>query len=166
MDWSKNMQEFTTKRNHKVDDYIQKATRIAVDFCKENNIDTLVCGYNDGWKQKSDMGKVSNQKFIAIPHLSTIRRLAYKCEDDAIKFIQIEESYTSGTSFLDEEEPVKENYNKSRRIHRGLFKPNKGDFINADVNGSYQIMKKAFPDAFVNGIEGAGSHPVVVNIPL
>ena len=77
-----------------------------------------------------------------------------------------EESFTSGTSFLDGEEPIKENYNKERRIYRGLFQSEKGEYINADVNGSYQIMKKVFPKAFANGIVDAGSHPVVVNIPL
>ena len=77
-----------------------------------------------------------------------------------------DESYTSGTSFLDEEDPIKENYNKERRIYRGLFQSEKGEYINADVNGSYQIMKKVFPNIFMNGIEDAGSHPVVVNIPL
>ena len=77
-----------------------------------------------------------------------------------------EESFTSGTSFLDGEEPIRENYDKSRRVHRGLFVTKKGEEINADVNGSYQIMKKAFPNAFADGIVGAGSHPIVVNIPL
>ena len=77
-----------------------------------------------------------------------------------------EESYTSGTSFLDGEEPIEKNYNKDRRIYRGLFQSEKGEYINADVNGSYQIMKKVFPKAFANGIVDAGSHPVVVNIPL
>ena len=77
-----------------------------------------------------------------------------------------EESFTSGTSFLDEEEPIKENYDKSRRIYRGLFVTKEGEEINADVNGSYQIMKKAFPNAFANGIVGVGLHPTVVNIPL
>ena len=76
------------------------------------------------------------------------------------------ESYTSGTSFLDGEEPIEKNYNKDRRIHRGLFQSEKGEYINADVNGSYQIMKKAFPNAFANGIVGVGLHPTVVNIPL
>ena len=76
-----------------------------------------------------------------------------------------DESYTSGTSYLDDETPTKENYNKDRRIQRGLFQA-KNMLINADVNGSYQIMKKVFPKAFANGIEDAGSHPVVVNIPL
>ena len=79
-----------------------------------------------------------------------------------------EESFTSGTSFLDGEDPVKENYDKSRRVHRGLFVTKKGEEINADVNGSYQIMKKAFPNVklFADGIVDVGLHPSVVNIPL
>lgn len=165
-DWSKEMQRFTTKRNNKVDDYIQKATKMVIDFCKENNIDTLVCGYNTGWKQESDMGKRVNQKFVDIPHASIVWRLNYKCETAGILFKTPEESFTSGTSFLDGEEPIKENYDKSRRVHRGLFVSNNGTKINADVNGSYQITKKAFPNAYSNGIVGVGLHPTVVNIPL
>lgn len=165
-DWSNEMQRFTTKRNNKVDDYIQKSTKMIIDFCIDNNIDTLVCGYNSGWKQEADMSKKVNQKFIGIPHLSILQRLAYKCENVGIIFIDIEESYTSGTSFLDEELPIKENYDKSRRVHRGLFVSNNGEYINADVNGSYQIMKKVFPNAYVNGIEGVGLHPTVANLPL
>lgn len=165
-DWSNEMQRFTTKRNNQVDDYIQKSTKMVVDFCKSNDIDTLVCGYNSGWKQETDMGKRVNQKFVFIPYLSIVQRLEYKCENEGIKFIKTNESYTSGTSFLDGEEPIEKNYNKDRRIYRGLFQSEKGGYINADVNGSYQIMKKAFPKAFANGIVNAGSHPVVVNIPL
>lgn len=165
-DWSNEMQRFTTKRNNKVNDYIQKATKMVIDFCKNNNIDTLVCGYNSGWKQETNMGKSVNQKFVSIPYLSIIQRLEYKCENARIKFIKTDESYTSGTSFLDDEKPIKNNYDKSRRVYRGLFQSNKGEYINADVNGSYQIMKKVFPNIFMNGIVGAGSHPVVVNIPL
>ena len=165
-DWSKEMQRFTIKRNNKVDDYIQKATKMVIDFCKENNIDTLVCGYNSGWKQESDMNKKTNQKFISIPHESIVYRLKYKCENEGIVFKTPEESSTSGTSFLDGEEPIKENYDKSRRVHRGLFVSNNGTKINADVNGSYQITKKVFPNAYSNGIVGVGLHPTVVNIPL
>lgn len=165
-DWSRSIQSFVTKRNNKVDDYIQNATKMVIDFCLENNIDTLVCGYNSGWKQETEMGKKNNQKFVDIPYLSIINRLSYKCENVGIKFICTEESYTSGTSFLDDELPIKDNYDKSRRIYRGLFITKKGELINADVNGSYQIMKKVFPNAFSDGIEGVGLHPVVVNIPL
>ncbi len=56
----------------------------------------------------------------------------------------VEESYTSGTSFLDGEAPTKDRYDKSRRVHRGLFQANDGRKINADVNGAYQIMQSAF----------------------
>ena len=41
-----------------------------------------------------------------------------------------------------------------------------GKLINADVNGSLQILKKVFPDAFSDGIEGVALHPVVVNTYL
>ena len=164
--FSNEMARFTNKRNNKVDDYIQRATRLVVDFCKRNNIDTLVCGYNTGWKHGLDMNKNTNQKFFCIPYSSILWRLSYKCENEGIRFVQQEESYTSGTSFLDGETPSQENYNKSRRVHRGLFVTEKGEKINADVNGSYQILKKAFPNSFENGIVGVDLHPVVVNIPL
>ncbi len=126
----------------------------------------VVCGYNAGWKQESNLGRQTNQKFVGIPYLSIVERLAYKCENEGIRFITTEESYTSGTSFLDGELPVKENYDKSRRVHRGLFKANNGKIINADVNGSYQIMKKVFPNTFSNGIVGVGLHPSVANVLL
>lgn len=163
-DWSKEMQRFTTKRNNKVEDYIHKATKKVIDFCLENNIDTLICGYNLGWKQESDMSKKVNQKFVSIPHQSIVQRLEYKCESAGILFKITEESYTSGTSFLDEESPIRENYNKERRVHRGLFVSEKGVEINADVNGSYQIMKKVFPNAFANGVVDVGLHPVIINV--
>jgi len=123
-----------------------------------------VCGYNAGWKQDSDMGKKVNQKFVTIPFDMFVSQLKYKCENVGIRFIQTEESYTSGTSFLDNETPVKSNYDKSRRICRGMFQSNNGTLINSDVNGSYQIMKKVFPNAFANGIEGVGCHPTAIKI--
>ena len=81
---------------------------------------------------------------------------------NGIKCIETEEGYTSGTSFLDNEEPTKENYDKKRRVYRGLFVSKSGKTINADVNGAYQIMKKVVPDAFSEGIEGVGLHPKIL----
>lgn len=162
--YSKRIQSLTTKRNSKIDDYIHKASKYLVDWCVDNNIDTLVCGHNDGWKQESDIGKINNQNFVSIPHSSLMQKIKYKCEDKGIKYIEVDEGYTSGTSFLDGEEPVKENYDKSRRVTRGLFVSNEGVEINADVNGSYQIIKKAFPEAFADGIQDVGLHPVIINL--
>ncbi|MDD4624690.1 MAG: transposase [Bacilli bacterium] len=158
------IQKLTNKRNNKVKDWIHKASKITIDYCLENNIDTLICGYNTRWKQESEMSKKVNQEFVGIPYNMYIKQLEYKSENVGIRFISNEESYTSGTSFLDDEQPIKENYNKKRRIYRGLFRSNTGKLINADVNGSYQIMKKVFPNTFSNGIEGAGLHPLIMKI--
>ena len=80
-----------------------------------------------------------------------------------INFIETEESYTSGTSFLDSELPIKENYNKKRRVKRGLFKSNDGILINSDVNGALQIIKKVFPNVFAKGIKGCLT-PKIINV--
>ena len=85
----------------------------------------------------------------------------YKAKEEGITVILTEESYTSGTSFLDNEEPVKENYDKSRRICRGLFKALNETWMNADVNGVYQIMKKVVP---VLRDRGCVLHPSVVSL--
>lgn len=163
-DWSNKLDILNNKRYRKIQDYMHKASRLIISWCTENNIDTLVVGKNDGWKQKVDLGKKTNQKFVQIPHSQFVKKLEYKCQDAEIKLILAEESYTSGTSFLDNELPDKENYNKSRRVKRGLFKSDEGILINADVNGSYQIMKKVFPKAFADGIEGVGLHPVRISV--
>jgi putative transposase len=50
-----------------------------------------------------------------------------------------------------------------KRISRGLFKTSKGRLLNADVNGAYNIMKKAFPNAIsVDGIEAFGLMPQII----
>ena len=84
--------------------------------------------------------------------------------------IEIEESYTSVASFLDlDEMPV---YGEEcegeklkfsgKRIKRGLYRSSSGKMINADVNASYNILRKAFPNAFVEGIERCVVHPRLV----
>jgi len=162
--WSKRLQKLTDKRHNRIKTWMHKVSKYIVDYCILYSIDTLVCGYNAGWKQNSDMGTKTNQKFECIPYLMFIQQLAYKCENNGIKFIQVEEDYTSGSSFLDGEYPCKKNYDKSRRICRGLFQSNKGVMINADVNGSYNIMVKAIPNAFTNGIVDVGCHPTAIKV--
>lgn len=162
--WSNKLQQLTDKRNNKIDDYIHKSSKKIVDWCIENEIDTIIIGKNKNWKQEVNIGKINNQNFTQIPMASFIHKIKYKAENIGIKVVETEESYTSGTSFLDGELPIKENYNKSRRVTRGLFKSNGGELINADLNGAYQIIKKAFPNAFADGIEGVGLHPVRINI--
>lgn len=161
-DWSNKLQKLTDKRYEMIKYQMHCISKYVVDWCVLYGIDTLIVGHNDEWKQN----KQGMQNFTYIPYELFIQMLAYKCENNGIRFIENEEAYTSGTSFLDNEDPVKENYNKERRVHRGLFIADCGKKINADVNGAYQILKKVIPDAFSNGIEGAGSHPTIINLAM
>jgi putative transposase len=77
--------------------------------------------------------------------------LEYKARLVGIKVILQEESYTSQANFLGQDSiPVygkteKEPMFTGKRIKRGLYKTSTGQLINSDINGSYNILRKAFP---------------------
>jgi len=127
-----------------------------------NNINTLIIGKNDNWKQNINLGKRNNQTFVNIPHSKLIEKIKYKCELIGITVILTEESYTSKTSFIDKELPYKQSVYAGMRVYRGLFKSKEGTLINGDVNGSLQIIRKVVPEAF-DGIESIGAIPSKVN---
>ena len=150
LDITNRILRITNKRNNKINDYMHKYSLIVVNEAIKLKCNTIVVGNNKEWKQYVNMGSVANQNFVSIPYFKFINMVKYKCELECINFITTEESYTSGTSLLDNELPIKSNYNKSRRIKRGLFKSNNGILINSDLNGACQIIKKVFPKAFVD----------------
>ena len=162
--YTNRLYQLTRKRNFKIEDALHKISRFIVDTAISNQVTTIVIGNNKGWKQSISLGRQINQSFVTIPHQKLIDKICYKAQICGIRVIITEESYTSGTSFLDSELPTKDVYDKTRRIHRGLFRSIQGVLINADVNAGYQIMKKVFPNEFSDGIEGAVFHPVRVNI--
>ncbi|MBO5095794.1 MAG: transposase [Bacilli bacterium] len=167
LDYTRRMNFLTNKRNNIINDLIHKASRKVIEYALSCDANTIVIGNNKNWKQNSKMSAKVNQSFVGIPHSKLIQQIQYKAEDYGINVILTEESYTSGTSFLDNELPIKENYNKNRRIYRGLFKSNSGRLINADVNASYQILKKVFPNIYNNvnhGIEDYVFNPIRVNL--
>lgn len=148
------------KRYHKLKDAMHKSSRTIVNECVERDIDTLVIGHNDGWKQDIEIGKRNNQNFVSVPFNMLISHIQYKCEAMGIEVILHEEAYTSKCSFLDDEDICHHDKYVGKRVHRGLFRTADGRKINADVNGMYNIMKKAVPKAFADGIEGVGLHPI------
>lgn len=162
--YSHKLYSIINKRTDKVKHFMNRAATYIVKNCLDLNINTIVIGKNDCWKQNSNISKINNQTFVQIPYQLFIDTLKYKCEETGIKVILTEESYTSGTSFLDNEQPIKEKYNKTRRIKRGLFKSNTGKFINADVNSAYQIMKKVFHDVEIPVDRGFVLNPVRINL--
>jgi len=133
---SKRMYHLYRKRNHQMMDYFHEVSRFIVNYCLKYDIFQVVIGHNKGQKQNNKL-----KHFVQIPIFKFIDILEYKLREHGILLHQINESYTSGTSFLDNEYPNQTSYNKSRRIKRGLFKSSKG-LINSDVNGALQIMRK------------------------
>ncbi len=147
------------KRKKQLKDRLHKASRYVLDWCLQNNVDTLVVGYNKTWKQNINIGKRNNQHFVNVPFYKLLNQLEYKCEEEGIHFLTTDESYTSKCSFLDNEPIQKYSKYLGKRVKRGLFQASDGTLINADVNGAYNIMRKVVPNAFAEGIAGVGLHP-------
>ena len=83
-----------------------------------------------------------NRNFVQIPLQNLVDKIKYKAKLEGIEVEKISEKYTSGISAIDEEEIIKENYNPKRRVERGLFITKEGKKINADINGSLNILRK------------------------
>jgi putative transposase len=167
---TKRMERMTNKRNRRIDHYMHTASRWIIDDLVAHGIGTLVIGKNDGWKQEANMSKKTNQHFVNIPHARFISMLIYKAELAGITVILTEESYTSKASFLDRDplpvwkadDEMKYTFS-GKRMKRGLYRAADGTLINADCNGSNNIIRKVAPDAFGSeGVEdGKGYKPVV-----
>ena len=144
------IQCITTKRNNRAKDYVRKTSRYIVNYCIDNNIGTIICGYNSDFKRSINLGKMTNQQFTQISFGSLREQLSSLCEQYGMRYIEQEESYTSKASFLDLDEiPV---YNpeqpytgkfSGKRIHRGLYRYSDGRIANADLNGAANIMRKS-----------------------
>lgn len=160
----KKMKKLSVKRERKLNDFFHKVSRFVVEWCIEHEIGTLVIGHSKNWKQETDLGKRNNQIFEQIPFMKLIQKIGYKAEEEGIQIQEQEESHTSKCSFLDSESIEHHEEYSGKRISRGLFRSSKGILINADVQGAYNIIKKAVPKAFTkvksDGIEGVELHPL------
>jgi IS605 OrfB family transposase len=166
---SPRLQRLTRCRNQKIDNYLHHTSRLIVDILIAKQIGTLVIGKNAQWKTEIDLGKPTNQNFVSIPHARLIEMLEYKARLVGIKVIVQEESYTSRANFLGLDPiPVYGKIDKDilfsgKRIKRGLYKTSIGQLINSDVNASYNILRKAIPNAFSDGIGSCVVGPMRVN---
>ncbi|MDD1443707.1 transposase, partial [Dolichospermum sp. ST_sed3] len=146
--WSKQLASITEKRNRRIRDATNKAARIVINHCIDNKIGTVVFGWNVGQKDSINLGSKTNQKFVQIPTAKLKNRIAQLCEQYGIKFVETEESYTSKTSFLDNDflptfGAKPEGWKESgKRVSRGLYRSQDGTKINADCNGAANIFRK------------------------
>ncbi len=163
---SRQLDRMTTKRNRRVNTYLHTASRRIINLLVQEGIGTIVVGKNPLWKQEVHIGHKNNQEFVQIPHARFIDMLTYKARLVGIGVVIIEESYTSKASFLDRDsiptydpKRTEKPHFSGKREKRGLYRASNGRRIHADINGSYNIARKAFPNSFGQGIEGAAVHP-------
>lgn len=140
----------TRKRNNRVQNYLYCAAKKIIQYCLNNQIGNLVVGYNDGFQETPNLGKVNNQNFVMIPLGKLKSRLEYLCKQYGINFVLQEESYTSKASFFDNDEMPKWNPQNpkqgnflGKRVYRGLYQTSTGYKFNADVNGALNILRKS-----------------------
>lgn len=154
---TKRMQNLYEKRDRYFEDAFHKYSRMIVNYLVENRIGNLVVGYNAGWKQSVNIGKRNNQKFVQIPFARLVSYLEYKCRMTGIRFVKNEESYTSKCDALAKEEIRKHKSYLGKRVKRGLFRSSTGRYINADVNGAVNILRKVVGDSdCISQITGSG----------
>ncbi|MEM3487561.1 MAG: hypothetical protein QXN78_03035 [Conexivisphaerales archaeon] len=117
------------KRNHKNAMHI--ISRRVVECTKSRDIDTIVIGHNDGWKQSVNMGRKTTCA-NSIKHA--------QAEENDINVFVINGSHTSKCSFLDSESIT---IHVGSRISMGLFRSQEGKIINAIPHD-----KKGVPESF------------------
>ena len=147
---SKNIHRLWRNRELKLQAELHKLTSFLSLYFDEMSIEKVFIGKNTGWKQGVFLGKKTNQTFVNIPFNTFIAQLTYKCESRGIEVVEQEESYTSKASFVDQDDiPIHgctdtegQPQFSGVRVRRGLYKTKQGFLLNADVNGSYNILVK------------------------
>ncbi len=158
--WSDELASLTEKRNRQIRDAINKTARFIINWCLRHSVGRLVFGWNQGNKNSIEMGKKNNQEFVQIPTARLKDRIQQLCQQYGIEFIETEESYTSKSSFLDndilptyDEKLQEQEYKfsgkrgqrrkgKLHNLGRGGYQTKMGIRINSDAQGAANILKK------------------------
>lgn len=163
---SNKIKRITLLRNCWIEDKLHKISRYIVNFCRSNNIGTIIIGLNKGWKNKINIGKRNNQHFVSFPHSKLIDKIVYKAKLLGINVIIHEESYTSKIDHLAFEPLKKQESYLGKRKKRGLFQSSIGKLINSDINGAIGIARKVIGDSFIGKIIDSGFvfNPIRLNV--
>ncbi len=162
---SRYLDHLTDHRTRSIQYYLHVASRAIIALLVQEGVGTLVIGKNDGWKQEVRMSKRNNQTFVFIPHARFIAMLQYKAALVGIQVFLVQESHTSKCSFLDLEPIGHHEQYVGKRVKRGLFRSATGRVLNADVNGSYNIMRRAVPSIVVRGTSSFLLTPTFLSFP-
>ena len=148
-------------RSNYIKDYIHKASREIINIALSQNVSEIVIGDISGIKQDSAI-----KSFVQVPIQRLVELIEYKAALIGITVHKEKEAYTSGISAIDLEPVTKEYYNKARRVTRGLFVTNTGIKINADVNGSLNILRKYMQNKCIPKLIISARDNGLVNSPI
>ena len=146
---SKRIKNLDIRRNNKVEDYLNKAVSTLIKKCIKLNVDEIIIGYNKGFKTygikntelKGENKRKTNQNFVQIPLSRFKDKIALKAKEYGIYVRIINESYTSKSSFYDNDPIIKGQYSGERFI-RSLYRTKNNTIVNADINAALNIYKK------------------------
>lgn len=152
---SKWLHILSRKRETRLRDFFYKTAWYLVRYAKQQQAEVIVAGHNEDQKQNICIGTRNNQNFVSIPFFRFLDILRYTAAKAGIPVVLREESYTSKASLLDldsipayKKGDTTSHTFSGKRVRRGLYKTNSGFFINADINGAGNILRKEYPYAY------------------
>lgn len=152
---TKRLHTLSRKRETRLRDFFYKTAWYLVRYAKQQQAEVIVAGHNEDQKQNICIGRQNNQNFVSIPFCRFLDILRYTAAKAGIPVVLREESYTSRASLLDldaipayKKGDTTNHTFSGKRVHRGIYKTDKGLFINADINGAGNILRKEYPYAY------------------
>ena len=147
---SKAIQNLWRKRDEQIRNLLGYYANRLIEELASLNVSKLIIGKNKEQKNGIDLhSKIENRNFCMIPFNKLIEILRYKCEENGIECTEQEESYTSKASFLNNDFiPIygaeDKEYEFSGWRNGRIYKiKKKNQRIHADLNGAFNIMRKA-----------------------
>jgi len=133
------LKDILIKRKNKIDAFLNRSIKYIFRYCHYMGINTVVVGEFLGIKDKAIA-----KNFYFIPYHVIKNKFRMEAKRTGVQLIFTEESYTSKASFY-HKDPLNASSTKSgSRVKRGLYKIQEKKYVNADINGAANIIRKKF----------------------
>jgi len=156
----KRLDSLLEERERKIKGHFNQIINKIVNIYKDKEV--FIIGYNQNWKDKTNMGKKNNRNFYQIAYKQLIEKLEEKLKCINKKMILVKESYTSKCDALALESIGYHETYLGNRKKRGLFESSTQKLINADLNGAINIMRKYVNLNYIN--QNNICNPTVIRI--
>ena len=130
------------KKYRRNQDLLHKVSRKIVNLAKDKKVKTIVIAHNKDWTRQTNIGATNNRKMSSFGLVDLIHKITYKAKLLGIKVVEQEESYTSKCDFLANEDIRYHKKYSGVRSNRSCFVSSTGKKIHADINASFNIIKK------------------------